>query len=115
MKMIRVLGFECDRDLALKAIKFCSSSKDFRAPLADMVLLWYTLIAGPTFDLNPSSLQEIDSQAIIDKNVKKYENSSLFLILKSRFYRIAKHDLDFSLEVAEISVEKSIHIKELNM
>lgn len=44
LKLIKVLGFEGDRSIAIKAINFTSLSRDMRAPFADLILLWYVFL-----------------------------------------------------------------------
>ena len=52
LKLIEFLGFEGDRHAGLAALDFTSHSKDMKAPLATLGLLWYHTVLRPFFALD---------------------------------------------------------------
>ncbi len=114
LKMLKIFGFEGDRNIALKAINFTSISGDMRAPLADMMLLWYSTVATPLFGVSEADIQisNEDTSLIIAKNLSKYPKSSLFHYYQGKYHRML-FDLNKSLESYEVASENSKHIREI--
>ena len=52
LKLIEFLGFEADRDAGIAALIYCSHSKDMKASLAVLGLLWYHTVLRPFFALD---------------------------------------------------------------
>lgn len=52
LKIIEFLGFEGDREAGLSALDYTSNSRDMRAPLAMLGVLWYHTILRPFFALD---------------------------------------------------------------
>ncbi|RNA32985.1 tetratricopeptide repeat 39C-like [Brachionus plicatilis] len=117
LKLIKVFGFEGDRSVAIKAINFTSNSKDMRAPFADMVLLWYSTQATPLFGLGEGDvlISDEDTKSILDKNLSKYQKSSLFHYLKGKYCRSLLKDLSAALSCYEQAAEYSNHIREIEL
>jgi hypothetical protein len=117
LKLIKIFGFEGDRNIAIKAINFTSNSKDMRAPFADMVLLWYSTIAVPLFGVSEAdiSISDEDTKLILDRNLNKYSKSSLFLYMKGKYERAILRDLNASLQSYEQASLNSCHIKEIQL
>jgi hypothetical protein len=115
LKLIKVFGFEGDRNTALKALNFCSNSRDMRAPYADMVLLWYSTIAVPLFGVSEAETQisNEDTKQILDKNLAKYPKSSLFLYMQGKYNRTILKDLTLSLASYQLAAQNSAHIREI--
>ncbi len=114
LKMLKIFGFEGDRNIALKAINFTSISGDMKAPLADMMLLWYSTVATPLFGVSEADIQisNEDTSLIIAKNLSKYPKSSLFHYYQGKYHRML-FDLNKSLESYEVASENSKHIREI--
>lgn len=117
LKLIKVFGFEGDRSLAIKAINFTSNSKDMRAPFADMILLWYSTQATPLFGLSEGDvlISNEDTKSILDKNLNKYQKSSLFYYFKGKYCRSLLKDLNAALSYYEQAAEYSNHIREIEL
>lgn len=117
LKLIKVLGFEGDRSVAIKAINFTSLSRDMRAPFADMILLWYATIATPMFGIGEGELQisNDDTRLILEKNLKRYSKSSLFLYMKGKYNRSIVRDASASLASYEEALSNSPHIREIQL
>ena len=86
-----------------------------RAPFADMTLLWYSTIATPLFGISEVDIRisDEDTQLIIEKNLTKYPQSSLFYYFKGKYSRTALRDIKGSLENYEIASKNSEHIREI--
>ncbi|CAG5134205.1 unnamed protein product, partial [Candidula unifasciata] len=52
LKLIEFLGFEGDREVGLSCLAFTSHTKDMKAPLATLALLWYHTVLRPFFALD---------------------------------------------------------------
>lgn len=52
LKLIEFLGFEGDREAGLASLEYTSHSKDMKAPLATLGLLWYHTVLRPFFALD---------------------------------------------------------------
>jgi hypothetical protein len=115
IKLVKLFGFEGDRNVAIKAINFTSNSKDMRAPFADIVLLWYSTIATPLFNVTEADglISLDDTKSILDKNLTKYDKSSLFLYFKGKYCRSLLNDSNASLICYEQASENSKHIREI--
>ncbi|XP_043921288.1 tetratricopeptide repeat protein 39C [Protopterus annectens] len=90
LKIINLLGFPGDRLLGLSSLMYASESKDMKAPLATLALLWYHTVVRPFFALDGSDtkagLQE--AEEILQRKEAAYPNSSLFLFFKGRVQRL---------------------------
>lgn len=117
LRLIKVFGFEGDRNAALKAINFTSQSKDMRAPFADMVLLWYSTVAIPLFGASDDdiTISQEETKRILDRNLAKYSKSSLFLYMQGKYNRSLARDLNASMASYQLASEYSKHIKEIQL
>ncbi|XP_013916690.1 PREDICTED: tetratricopeptide repeat protein 39C isoform X1 [Thamnophis sirtalis] len=90
LKIINLLGFPGDRLQGLSSLMYASESKDMKAPLATLALLWYHTVVRPFFALDGSDtkagLQE--AEEILLKKEAAYPNSSLFMFFKGRIQRL---------------------------
>lgn len=90
LKIINLLGFPGDRLQGLSSLTYASESKDMKAPLATLALLWYHTVVRPFFALdgsdNKGGLDE--AKAILLRKESAYPNSSLFMFFKGRIQRL---------------------------
>ncbi|KAM9501125.1 tetratricopeptide repeat protein 39C-like [Clarias gariepinus] len=90
LRIINLLGFPGSRQEGLDALMYSSESKDMKAPLSTLALLWYHTVVQPFFALDGSEtvagLQA--AKAILEKNEDEYPNSSLFIFFKGRVLRL---------------------------
>ncbi|XP_066482175.1 tetratricopeptide repeat protein 39C [Tiliqua scincoides] len=90
LKIINLLGFPGDRLQGLSSLMYASESKDMKAPLATLALLWYHTVVRPFFALDGSDtkagLQE--AKEILQNKEAAYPNSSLFMFFKGRIQRL---------------------------
>ncbi|XP_036679456.1 tetratricopeptide repeat protein 39C isoform X1 [Balaenoptera musculus] len=90
LKIINLLGFPGDRLQGLSSLMYASESKDMKAPLATLALLWYHTVVRPFFALdgsdNKAGLDE--AKEILLKKEAAYPNSSLFMFFKGRIQRL---------------------------
>ncbi|XP_073187471.1 tetratricopeptide repeat protein 39C isoform X4 [Lepidochelys kempii] len=90
LKIINLLGFPGDRLQGLSSLMYASESKDMKAPLATLALLWYHTVVRPFFALdgsdNKAGLKE--AKEILLKKEAAYPNSSLFMFFKGRIQRL---------------------------
>ncbi|XP_030069471.1 tetratricopeptide repeat protein 39C isoform X1 [Microcaecilia unicolor] len=90
LKIINLLGFPGDRLQGLSSLMYASESKDMKAPLATLALLWYHTVVRPFFALdgsdNQAGLQE--AKEILQQKEAAYPNSSLFMFFKGRIQRL---------------------------
>ncbi|XP_059139948.1 tetratricopeptide repeat protein 39C-like [Physella acuta] len=93
LKLIEFLGFEGDREIGLSCLAFTSHSKDMKAPLATLALLWYHTVLRPFFALDGANQFQAGSkeaEAIIKEKEGEFPNSSLFLFFQGRICRLEK-------------------------
>ncbi|XP_061588326.1 tetratricopeptide repeat protein 39C-like [Cololabis saira] len=90
LKIVNLLGFPGDRHQGLATLKFASESKDMKAPLATLALLWYHTVVQPFFALDDTDTQTglIEAKSIIQQREAMYPNSSLFMFFKGRVQRL---------------------------
>lgn len=90
LKIIEFLGFDGDREVGLKALQFASQTKDMKAPLASLGVIWYHTVIRPFFALDGNSVDAgvEDALIVIERCEKLYPNSSLFLFFKARAQRL---------------------------
>uniref|UniRef100_A0A3P9N9Z7 Tetratricopeptide repeat domain 39C n=1 Tax=Poecilia reticulata TaxID=8081 RepID=A0A3P9N9Z7_POERE len=90
LKIVNLLGFPGDRDQGLSALTYASESKDMKAPLATLSLLWYHTVVQPFFALDGSDTQAglMEAKCILKQREATYPNSSLFIFFKGRVQRL---------------------------
>uniref|UniRef100_A0A672Q5R7 Tetratricopeptide repeat domain 39C n=1 Tax=Sinocyclocheilus grahami TaxID=75366 RepID=A0A672Q5R7_SINGR len=90
LKIVNLLGFPGDRHQGLSSLAYASESKDMKAPLATLALLWYHTVVQPFFALDGSDSQAglLEAKAILQKKAMVYPNSSLFIFFKGRVQRL---------------------------
>ncbi|XP_054580059.1 tetratricopeptide repeat protein 39C isoform X2 [Eptesicus fuscus] len=90
LKIVNLLGFPGDRHQGLSSLMCASESKDMKAPLATLALLWYHTVVRPFFALdgsdNRAGLEE--AKEILRRKEAAYPNSSLFMFFKGRVQRL---------------------------
>lgn len=90
LKIINLLGFPGDRLQGLSSLMYASESKDMKAPLATLALLWYHTVVLPFFALDGSDTHSglMEAKAILQRKCVVYPNSSLFMFFKGRVHRL---------------------------
>ncbi|XP_072543374.1 tetratricopeptide repeat protein 39C-like isoform X2 [Salminus brasiliensis] len=90
LKIINLLGFPGDRQQGLSSLTYASESKDMKAPLATLALLWYHTVVQPFFALDGSETEAglLAAKAILQKKEAEYPDSSLFMFFKGRVQRL---------------------------
>ncbi|KAK2906899.1 hypothetical protein QQF64_019207 [Cirrhinus molitorella] len=90
LKIVNLLGFPGDRHQGLASLAYASESKDMKAPLATLALLWYHTVVQPFFALDGSDSRAglLEAKAILHKKAMVYPNSSLFIFFKGRVQRL---------------------------
>ncbi|KAK2835975.1 hypothetical protein Q5P01_016459 [Channa striata] len=93
LKIINLLGFPGDRLQGLSSLMYASESKDMKAPLATLALLWYHTVVLPFFALDGSDTHAglTEAKAILLRKSVVYPNSSLFMFFKGRVQRLECH------------------------
>ncbi|XP_056913729.1 tetratricopeptide repeat protein 39C-like [Takifugu flavidus] len=90
LKIVNLLGFPGDRLQGLSALTCASESKDMKAPLATLALLWYHTVVQPFFALDGTDTRGglEEAKSILQKREAVYPNSSLFRFFKGRVQRL---------------------------
>ncbi|XP_039610682.1 tetratricopeptide repeat protein 39C isoform X1 [Polypterus senegalus] len=90
LKIINLLGFPGDRLQGLASLMYASESKDMKAPLATLALLWYHTVVRPFFALDGTDTQAglTEAKEILEKKEAVYPDSSLFMFFKGRVQRL---------------------------
>ncbi|KAL0966152.1 hypothetical protein UPYG_G00291570 [Umbra pygmaea] len=90
LKIVNLLGFPGDRHQGLSALTYASESRDMKAPLATLSLLWYHTVVQPFFALDGSDTQAglMEAKSILQRKERIYPNSSLFMFFKGRVQRL---------------------------
>uniref|UniRef100_A0A3Q3X1P4 Uncharacterized protein n=1 Tax=Mola mola TaxID=94237 RepID=A0A3Q3X1P4_MOLML len=90
LKIVNLLGFPGDRLQGLSALAYASESKDMKAPLATLALLWYHTVVQPFFALDTTDTQAglLEAKSILQQRETTYPNSSLFMFFKGRVQRL---------------------------
>ncbi|XP_067928051.1 tetratricopeptide repeat protein 39C-like [Watersipora subatra] len=104
LKLIELIGFHSDKENGLKALEFSMHSKDMRAPLAVLTMLWYKVLLKPfyTETFQDEELKEVTD--LIEQYQSEYPESAMFLFFKGRVCRLQK-DLDGALAEYEKAKE----------
>eukprot|EP00106_Octopus_bimaculoides_P014505 XP_014781947.1 PREDICTED: tetratricopeptide repeat protein 39C-like isoform X2 [Octopus bimaculoides] len=94
LKLIEFLGFEGDRIAGLAALNETSNSKDMKAPLAILGLLWYHTVLRPFFALDGIKISAgiCDAELLIKNREKEFPRSSLFLFFKGRVHTLKREN-----------------------
>ncbi|KAL5013915.1 hypothetical protein ScPMuIL_008185 [Solemya velum] len=117
LKLIEFLGFEGDRSVGLKSLQQTSNSRDMKAPLATLGLLWYHTVLRPFFALdgaNDYNAGILDAEEIIDTKEIEFPHSSLFLFFRGRIHRL-KRQTDLSLEKYQQALEAAAGERECEL
>ncbi|XP_066503897.1 tetratricopeptide repeat protein 39C [Hoplias malabaricus] len=90
LKIVNLLGFPGDRHQGLASLAYASESKDMKAPLATLALLWYHTVVQPFFALDgcDSRTGLMEAKSILQKKAVIYPNSSLFIFFRGRVQRL---------------------------
>ncbi|XP_026168989.1 tetratricopeptide repeat protein 39C-like [Mastacembelus armatus] len=90
LKIVNLLGFPGDRLQGLSALTYASESKDMKAPLATLALLWYHTVVQPFFALDGTDTLAglTEAKSILKQREAIYPNSSLFMFFKGRVQRL---------------------------
>ncbi|XP_058251012.1 tetratricopeptide repeat protein 39C-like isoform X2 [Hemibagrus wyckioides] len=90
LRIINLLGFPGSRQEGLDALTYSSESKDMKAPLSTLALLWYHTVVQPFFALDGSETEAglQTAKAILQKKEAEYPDSSLFVFFKGRVLRL---------------------------
>ncbi|XP_059563444.1 tetratricopeptide repeat protein 39C isoform X2 [Myotis daubentonii] len=90
LKIINLLGFPGDRRQGLSSLMYASESKDMKAPLATLALLWFHTVVRPFFALDGSDSRAglEEAKEILHRKEAAYPNSSLFMFFKGRIQRL---------------------------
>ncbi|KAJ8337030.1 hypothetical protein SKAU_G00382500 [Synaphobranchus kaupii] len=90
LKIVNLLGFPGNRHQGLASLAYASESKDMKAPLATLALLWYHTVVLPFFALDGLDTQMglMEAKAILQKKAAVYPNSSLFMFFRGRVQRL---------------------------
>ncbi|CAL1579619.1 unnamed protein product [Knipowitschia caucasica] len=90
LKIVNLLGFPGDRHQGLAALAYASESKDMKAPLATLALLWYHTVVQPFFALDGANTQAglTEAKSILQQRETTYPDSSLFMFFKGRVQRL---------------------------
>ncbi|XP_071390075.1 tetratricopeptide repeat protein 39C-like [Centroberyx affinis] len=90
LKIVNLLGFPSDRLQGLSALTYANESKDMKAPLATLALLWYHTVVQPFFALDGTDTQAglMEAKSILQQREAVYPNSSLFMFFKGRVQRL---------------------------
>ncbi|GAM21012.1 hypothetical protein SAMD00019534_041870 [Acytostelium subglobosum LB1] len=85
LRLVEFVGFKADREQGMQYIKHCGTNGGIRAPFANMVLLFNNLLL-PRGLYNPTKhLRE--AELVIQDNMKRYPEGSLFQVMASHCYR----------------------------
>ncbi|XP_069106835.1 tetratricopeptide repeat protein 39C-like [Argopecten irradians] len=117
LKLIEFLGFEGDRVAGLAALDYTSRSRDMKAPLATLGLLWYHTVLRPFFALdgaNDCSAGTADAEEIIDSKEREFEHSSLFLFFRGRICKLRRKS-DDALTVYTQALEAAAGQREIEL
>ncbi|XP_061111606.1 tetratricopeptide repeat protein 39C-like [Conger conger] len=90
LKIVNLLGFPGNRHQGLASLAYASESKDMKAPLATLALLWYHTVVLPFFALDGQDTQMglLEAKGILQKKAAVYPNSSLFMFFRGRVQRL---------------------------
>lgn len=107
LKIVNLLGFPGDRHQGLSALMYASESKDMKAPLATLALLWYHTVVQPFFALDGADTQAglMEAKSILQQREATYPNSSLFMFFKGRVQR-----LECQISSALTSFSNALHL-----
>ncbi|XP_027026633.1 tetratricopeptide repeat protein 39C isoform X1 [Tachysurus fulvidraco] len=114
LRIINLLGFPGSRQEGLDALTYSSESKDMKAPLSTLALLWYHTVVQPFFALDGSETEAglQAAKAILRKKEAEYPDSSLFIFFKGRVLRL-ECEISRALICFNIALELSSEQREI--
>uniref|UniRef100_UPI00398F66A2 tetratricopeptide repeat protein 39C n=1 Tax=Pristiophorus japonicus TaxID=55135 RepID=UPI00398F66A2 len=114
LKIINLLGFPGDRLQGLSSLMYASESKDMKAPLATLALLWYHTVVRPFFALDGMDAQVglREAKEILQTKEAIYPDSSLFLFFKGRIQRL-ECKINSALTSFQTALELAIDQREI--
>lgn len=117
LKLIEFLGFEGDRGVGLTCLAYTSHSRDMKAPLATLALLWYHTVLRPFFALdgaNQAQAGSREAELIIKEKEGEFPNSSLFLFFQGRIRRLEKKNAE-ALSLYQRALEEAKGQREIEL
>ncbi|XP_078450407.1 tetratricopeptide repeat protein 39C [Lampetra planeri] len=114
LKIVNLLGFPGDRQQGLRSLAYASQSRDMKAPLATLALLWYHTVVRPFFALDGDDIQAglWEAEEILRQKEALYPNSSLFLFFKGRVQRL-RCEINSALTSFRLALECASEQREL--
>jgi hypothetical protein len=94
-----LVGFEGNRHAAFQALHFTSRSDDLRSAFADITLVAHSVMGQQLFGYSEVEmyLQADELNVLLDKNLKRFPNSWVFLMQKAKFHMVLMKDLNNAL------------------
>lgn len=116
LRVVNMIGFHGDRQIGLTALTSASDSKDMKAPLAMLALLWYHTVVRPFFaiDGDKPDCGIPAAEAIMAEHEQFYSQSSLVLFFKGRIQR-CKRNIEGALVSFENSYQASEEQREIQL
>lgn len=114
LKVCEIFGFTADRDIGLNALHVSSSSKDMKAPIARLTLLWYHTVVRPFCALDGNNIEKglQEASLILLDSEKEFPTSAIFLYFKALICRL-RGNLDEALEILTKTMETSKEQREI--
>jgi len=116
LKVCEVFGFQAERDLGINALKISSDSKDMKAPIARLTLLWYHTVVRPFCALDGTNIEKglVEASAILRESEKEFPTSAIFLYFKALVCRL-RGELDEALAILDKTMETSKEQREIGL
>ncbi|XP_037086227.1 tetratricopeptide repeat protein 39C-like [Pollicipes pollicipes] len=107
VKVVQLLGFQSDRSAALAALMFCRTSRDMRAPLASLALLWYHSVVRPLLSLDGRNVAAgvATSELLLRETAGRYGQAALFQFFRGRVLRL-QSDLEGAIAAYEVAASQ---------
>nr|CAB3267343.1 tetratricopeptide repeat protein 39C [Phallusia mammillata] len=116
LRLVNMMGFCGDRDIGVKSLEVACGSRDMKAPMAMLCLLWYHTVVRPFFavDGNSSDAGLPEAEQLLKENEVKYPKSSLVLFFKGRVLR-CKCNIVEALTALQESYNQAADQRELQL
>ncbi|XP_043247550.1 tetratricopeptide repeat protein 39C-like [Amphibalanus amphitrite] len=107
VKVVQLLGFQSDRSAALAALMFCRTSRDMRAPLASLALLWYHSVVRPLLSLDGRAVSAgvAVCHQLLRETEGRYGQAALFQFFRGRLLRL-ESDLSGAIGAYEVAASQ---------
>eukprot|EP00753_Platysulcus_tardus_P009832 PLAT2336.1.p1 GENE.PLAT2336.1~~PLAT2336.1.p1 ORF type:complete len:739 (+),score=343.64 PLAT2336.1:45-2261(+) len=112
LRVVKVMGFPCDRDAGLDMLKACAAGGNLRSNVASVMLMAYHVLI-PSFFQGRSEWHGKEAEAVLRRVKRVYPDSALYTWLAGRYHRL-RGELDEAAQSFEHSMASQDELIQLH-